>query len=251
MKKFIAIILFALPLFLNARENNTELWEQANNHYTAEEYQKAIGAYEQILANGQESAKLYFNLGNAYYKAGDVNKAILNYERAKKLAPQDEDIAFNLQIANQFVVTKIEELPKPFFLRWKTSIINKYPTDTWAAISVGSFILFLLLLGLFLFSKNSSAKRFAFWFGILAVVFSGFAFSWAAHQKAVINKHNQAIVFCPRVTVKSSPSATGTDLFLIYEGVKIDVTDSLDHWREIKLADGNKGWLPDSCIVTI
>ena len=251
MKKLIAIILFALPCFLNAQVNNTELWEQANNHYTAEEYQQAISAYEQILTNGQESAKLYFNLGNAYYKAGDINNAILNFERAKKLAPQDEDIAFNLQIANQFVVTKIEALPKPFFLRWKSSIINKYPTDTWAAISVGAFILFLLLLGLFLFSKNSTAKHFAFWFGILAVVFSGFTFSWAAHQKAVINKRNQAIVFCPRVTVKSSPSQTGTDLFLIYEGVKIDVTDSLDHWKEIKLADGNKGWLPDSWIVTI
>lgn len=56
---------------------------------------------------------------------------------------------------------------------------------------------------------------------------------------------------CPRVTVKSSPSETGTDLFLIYEGLKVEMTDSIGTWKEVKLADGNQGWLPDSCIVKI
>ena len=32
---------------------------------------------------------------------------------------------------------------------------------------------------------------------------------------------------------------------------KLEVTDSLNNWKEIKLADGNEGWLPDSCIVQI
>ncbi len=251
MKKIILLIFVIAPVFLFAQETNEQLWEKANAFYTTEEYQQAVSNYEQIVATGEESAKLYFNLGNAYYKTGDVNNAILNYERAKLLAPNDEDIDFNLSIANQYVVTKIEELPKPFFLRWKTSVINKFPTDTWAHISLGAFILFLLLLGLFLFSKSVSIKRISFWLGILLIAFSGFTFSMAAQQKSKINNRNHAIVFCPRVTVKSSPSETGTDLFLIYEGLKLETTDHLDKWTEIKLADGNKGWLPDSCIVRI
>ena len=252
MKKLVTIItVLAFPLFLMAQENNEALWEKANNLYQSEEYQQAVSVYEQILASGEESAKLYFNLGNAYYKTGDVNNAILNYERAKVLAPQDEDIAFNLKIANQFVVTKIDELPQPFFLRWRTSIVNKYPADTWATISVTAFIVFLLLLGLFLFSRSAAIKRAGFWLGIVIVIISGFSFSFAAQQKKKINTRDHAIVFCPRVTVKSSPSETGTDLFLIYEGLKIQVTDSLSNWTEIRLADGNQGWLPDSCIVKI
>ena len=78
--------------------------------FISEDYNQAIATYEQILSSGEESAKLYFNLGNAYYKAGDVNNAILNYERAKILAPHDKDIDFNLQIANQYVVTSIDAL---------------------------------------------------------------------------------------------------------------------------------------------
>ncbi len=251
MKKIITLILVIAPILLFAQSNNTTLWENANAFYTSEEYEQAISTYEQIVASGEESAKLYFNLGNAYYKTGDINNAILNYERAKILAPHDEDIEFNLSIANQYVVTKIEALPQPFFLRWRTSIVNKYPTDTWAYISIGAFVLFLILLGFYLFSRLVSVKRISFWFGILAIFFSIFTFSMAAQQKEKINNRKNAIVFCPRVTVKSSPSESGTDLFLIYEGLKLQVTDELNTWTEIKLADGNKGWLPDSCIVRI
>lgn len=251
MKKIIALLLIVAPFFLIAQENNAQLWEKANAYFTTEEYQQAVSAYESIVSSGEESAKLYFNLGNAYFKTGDVNNAILNFERAIILAPHDEDIEFNLRIANQYVVTKIEDLPQPFFLRWRTSVVNKYPADTWATISVTGFILFLLLLGLFLFSRRASIKRIAFWLGIFAIVFSGFTFSLAAQQKTKINKRKHAIVFCPRVTVKSSPTKTGTDLFLMYEGLKIEITDSLNTWKEIKLADGNKGWCPDSCIVKI
>jgi tetratricopeptide (TPR) repeat protein len=251
MKKIILLTLLVLPLLLLAQEENTQLWGKANAFYTTEEYQQALIIYQQIAQTGEESSKLYFNLGNAYYKTGDINNAILNFERAKVLAPHDPDIDFNLQIANQFVVTKIEALPQPFFLRWRTSVTNKYPTDTWSAISIGTFILFLLFLGFFIFSRSSFIKRIAFWLGIIAVVFSGFTFSFANQQKKVITDRNHAIVFCPRVTVKSSPTQTGTDLFLIYEGLKIEITDSLSTWKEIKLADGNEGWLPDSCIVKI
>lgn len=251
MKRYILLVILIFPLFVSAQERNTQLWEKANAYYTTEEYQQAVSLYEQILQSGEESAKLYFNLGNAYYKTGDVNNAILNFERAKVLAPHDADIQFNLNIANQFVVTKIEGLPQPFFLRWRTSVTNKYPADTWSFISLTAFILFLIFLGIFVFSRRVVFKRMTFWFGIFAIILSGFTFSFANKQKQVINKRNHAIVFCPRVTVKSSPAETGTDLFLIYEGLKIEITDSLNTWKEIKLADGNEGWLPDSCIVKI
>ena len=251
MKNIIVFILLITPFYLIAQETNAQLWEKANAFYTTEEYHQAVSIYEQIVQSGEESAKLYFNLGNAYYKTGDVNNAILNYERAKVLAPHDEDIEFNLRIANQFVVTKIEELPQPFFLRWRKSVTDKYPADTWSVISISAFILFLIFLGLFVFSKRITVKRVAFWIGILSIVFSGFTFSFANQQKKDIKTRNHAIVFCPRVTVKSSPSESGTDLFLIYEGLKIELTDSLNTWTEIKLADGNEGWLPDSCVVKI
>jgi tetratricopeptide (TPR) repeat protein len=248
-----SLLAFILVYMLNTNAQDTIqiLWERANAYYTTENYQEAVSAYEQIRQSGQESARLYFNLGNAYYKTGDINNAILNYERAKLLAPNDEDIEFNLRLANQFVVTEIDALPLPFFMRWRNNIINLYPADTWAAISIGTFILFLTLLGLFIFGRSSNIKQLSFWFGIFAITISAFTFSFAASQKKKINQRNHAIVFCPRVTVKSAPAQNSTDLFLLYEGVKVEVSDSVNTWKEIKLPDGNVGWLSDSCIVRI
>ena len=251
MTRFILLMLLLYSGVLLSQENNTQLWEKANAYYTTGDYQQAITNYEQILLSGQESAKLYFNLGNAYYKTANYNKALLNYERAKLLAPDDENIDFNIRMANQFVVTGIEPLPLPFFVRWRTSVVNMFPSDTWSYISIAAFVLFLILTGLFIFSRIVTVRRISFLTAIFMVVFSGFTYSFASKQKKKITERNAAIVFCPRVTVKSSPSATGTDLFLIYEGLKVEMTDSIGTWKEIKLADGNQGWLPDSCIVKI
>lgn len=238
------ITLIILALFIGFSSNaQNDLLQKGNELYSAEKYTEAIAAYDSLLTSELESAELYFNLGNSYYKTGQVTKAILNYERAKLLAPDDEDIQFNLELANQHVVDAIDALPQVFFVRWWHNLINGKPADTWALCSLISFGLFLLLLGLFVFSSSASIKRIGFWFGILAIVFSLFTFTFASKQKNRIEKHNFAIITQPSVTVKSSPSDSGTDIFLIHEGLKVEVTDMLGGWFEIKLADGNQGWL--------
>jgi len=70
-----------------------------------------------------------------------------------------------------------------------------------------------------------------------------FSWSFAAKQKSRLVNHSFAIVMQPTVTVKSSPSENGTKLFVIHEGLKVRITDKLGDWVEIRLADGNKGWL--------
>jgi len=107
MKRLISILFVLSALVVHASGEKT-LLEEANRHYVAQEYREAAEKYEQILASGKESAEVYFNLGNACFKNGEHVKAILNYERAKLLAPQNEDIDFNLRIANQFVVDNLE-----------------------------------------------------------------------------------------------------------------------------------------------
>jgi tetratricopeptide (TPR) repeat protein len=190
-----------------------------------------------------ESPEIYFNLGNSYFKTGQFTLAILNFERAKLLAPNDEDIAFNLQVANQKVVDSIQELPGIFIVRWWESLINSQNTDTWAVFSILGFIVFLVMLGFYFFARTSEIKRLTFWLGCFLIFFTILSWSFAAKQKNRMVNHNYAIVMEPTVTVKSSPSEKGTNLFVIHEGLKVRITDKLGDWVEISLADGNKGWL--------
>jgi len=241
MKRIINTILAIL--FTAAAFAQGELIQKANEHYTKEDYQKAIDGYNQILMAGIESPEVYYNLGNAYYKTKQYTLSILNYERAKLLAPDDEDIEFNLQVANQKVVDSIQELPGIFIVRWWNALVNSQSTDTWSVVSIFSFVVFLTMLGFYFFAKTSEVKRITFWSGCFLIVLTIFSWTFAAKQKSRLVNHSYAIVMQPTVTVKSSPSEKGTNLFVVHEGLKVRITDKLGDWVEIRLADGNKGWL--------
>ena len=43
--------------------------------------------------------------------------------------------------------------------------------------------------------------------------------------------------------VKSSPDKSATDLFVLHEGTLVKISDRLEGWCEITIADGKKGWL--------
>lgn len=249
MKTLISTILILL-ITLSASSQDS-LLVRANQHYAEGKYEQAIDLYRQILKNNLESAEVYYNLGNACYKTGQYTLSIINYERAKLLAPNDDDIEFNLEIANQHVVDAIAPLPKVFFIRWWHHLVNKFSADSWAKISVFSFILTLVLAGFFVFTASSRIKRTSFWAGILILAISVFSYNFAARQEKRMTEHRFAIITQPSVTVKSSPSEGGTNLFLIHEGLKVEILDQLGTWNNIRLADGNQGWLPDNSMEKI
>jgi len=225
--------------------------KKANNAYASEEYGKAIKVYENILDSGNVSAPLYFNLGNAYYKSNSIPKAILNYERAKLLAPNDEDIQFNLEMANQYVIDKIDPLPQPFFVTWGEAILNIFTSNQWAIFSIAAFVTTLILALIYLFSTRIVLKKLAFGLAIFTLIISMSTLALSARQKAKITNHNHAIIFDPTVTVKASPDQSGTDLFVIHEGLKVEIEQKLNNWVEIKLEDGNSGWVKNEVLEEI
>ena len=74
---------------------------------------------------------------------------------------------------------------------------------------------------------------------------------FANYQKGEWETRSHAIVFAATVTAKSSPDASGTDLFVLHEGTYVSIKSTLGAWSEIELEDGNVGWLPTKDIETI
>jgi len=216
----ILAILFAASVFAQG-----ELMQKANEHYKKEEFKQAIDLYNQVIMANLESPELYFNLANSYYKTKQYPLAILNYERAKLLAPDDEDIEFNLQVANQYVVDAIQELPAFFLVRWWNSLVNSNTTDTWAVWSIVSFVLFLTMLGIYLFARSGDIKRVAFWTGCFMLLLALNTWWFASRQKNRMIKHDYAIVMQPTVTIKSSTPDKGTNSFVVQTGLKGKIKD--------------------------
>ena len=121
------VLFFLLTLCLigSAYAQDTAL-KEAEVAYTKEDYAKAIELYEGILKSNGESAAVYYNLGNAYYKAGKIAPAILNYERCLLLDPGDSDARFNLQMARQKTIDKIEPGGDFFLVKWFKSVEPRF-----------------------------------------------------------------------------------------------------------------------------
>ncbi len=251
MRKIVLHLTFLLFIWSFIKAAPSDLFQQANDAYARKNYQAATELYDSIAGMGYESAELYFNLGNSYFKSGRIANAILNYERAQILAPEDEDIEFNLRIANLQVADKIEAIPTPFFTKWWKGIYGMMSSSKWSIISIILWWIFFISLTAFVLVKYAGGKKVSFFIAVIGLFlfFGSFTMAYQQHQ-AEINK-NEAIVFDSNVYVKSSPDESGTDVFILHEGTKVQLMDELADWQRIKLADGKVGWVKKNVIERI
>ncbi|MDE3058611.1 MAG: SH3 domain-containing protein [Bacteroidota bacterium] len=251
MRKRILIMfiscLIVLPLIASAATDEaSKLFEEGNKLYLDQNYTGAVQKYEQILHSGYENGELYFNLGNAYYKLGNTAEAILNYERAQQLLPNDDDVQFNLRLANLQVVDKIDAVPKFFLYRWFDSLLTVLPLFTLGWTTYTLFLLTLIFLSVFLLSPSFRAKRLSLAAALAAgtlLVLSLVLFTTASYREA---NTSYAIVMSDVANIKSAPDTKGSDLFVLHKGVKVQVLDEVNDWKKIRLADGKVGWIPEN-----
>ena len=243
MKKILGIFPVLLLSLWGWAANDEQLEQQAEQMYAEGKYADAADIYTKILAEGKESADLYFNLGNCYYKLGENTRAILNYERSLLLNPGDDMVRYNLKMAQQAIVDKIEVLPDLFLVRWYKALVAYFSADQWGYISVGFFVLFLIMAALFFYSRSIGVKKTGFVIGVFAFLLTLATIFFAMRQDKRITQREYAIITTPSVTVKGAPDNSGTSLFLIHEGLKVRVVGELGSWYNIRLADGNEGWV--------
>ena len=218
-------------------------FEEGNAAYNEGNYELALEKYWHIVDFGVESAPLYYNMGNAYYKMKEYPLSILYYEKALKLDPGNEDIKVNLEIANLAVADKIEKLPEPFFVRWWNSLKSMFSADGWAWVSIITFALTLFCLYLFLMSRRTGVRKAGFFVGLLTLIVLALSVTFAIGKYNTLSRQDEAIITTPTVTVKSSPSTSSVDLFVLHEGSKVQILDQSMEWSKVRIADGSEGWL--------
>ena len=236
-------IVLALPLLSFGNDDVHALFAKGNTFYARAQYKEAFDAYKQIEDDGYQSAGLYFNMGNASYKLDEIPSAVLYYEKAHKLAPNDEDINANLQLADSKTTDKVEAAPELFLTRWWDAFILTVPLSGLAAISIILFLGGSALLILYFFATAFTVKKSSFIAAIILFITGILTVLTAGSQQHYFDSNRQAIVFNSSVTVKSGPVDKASSLFVIHDGTKVNIVDDNDGWMKIKLANGNEGWI--------
>jgi len=253
LKRYLLFLLVTAmsAIVMYSQENKTQKFKKGIEYYTSANYKDALKEWTDIYNTGYRSASLDFNIANAYFKLGNVPGAILFYERALLLKPADDDINYNLQIARTMVVDKFEEIPELFFVRWFDFLSLLLSSNVWAVLSILTFIMVLICLSIYIYSSRYRLKVVGFWIALLLFIISASALAFTVRNKSLVFDSHKAVIFAPIVNGKSSPDSSGTDLFVLHEGSKVTVEDSVGDWYEIKLSDGNKGWIPSNTLTII
>jgi tetratricopeptide (TPR) repeat protein len=246
--------LLVLQLFYHnaySQDAKNEKFRQGVDLFSSGNFNKALEQWIDLYNTGYRSAELEYNIGNAYFKLNNIPGSILFFERAHLLKPADEDINYNLQISRTLIVDRFDEIPELFFVRWFGFLALSLSTNAWARISISAFILCLIFLSLYFYSSKYKLKVLGFWLALLLIIISLSSLAFSACNRQMVHNSHKAIIFSPQISGKSSPDNSGTDLFVLHEGTKVTTGEKVGEWYEIRLSDGNKGWVPAGSIQII
>jgi hypothetical protein len=223
--------------------DNDSMYHRANNLYQQGQYEPALEQYNAVILSGKESADLYYNMGNAAYRSNSIGHAILYYEKALKLEPAHEDALHNLDFVSRYRLDTFEEVPVFFMGAWITGSVQMFSEQTWSALALAFFIMILTGLLVYLFSARMVLKKLGFISGLVALfLFVITLFSALSRHRDIVNP-DTGIILAPSVVVRSSPSESGTELFILHEGTKVKVNEEVSFWQNIRLIDGREGWI--------
>ncbi len=250
MKKYLLQIIF-LAIYTSAVFANTQvnsLMQSGNELYKNNQYQNAIDEYNKLIKKGYEGTSIYYNLGNAHYRLGKVGFAILYYEKALRFSPGDEDAKHNLAVAKLNIKDKVDELPPFFIFNVWEGLLASFSLSGWTVIIYTIFILLLLTVIAYFFSRSVTQQRISFFIGVGFLVLLFFSISLLAVKMNKEFNIKDGIIVENIVTVKSSPDNSSKDEFVVHEGLKVRLEDKVDDWVKIRLADGKIGWIMERSI---
>lgn len=246
--------IFFSVLLLGALTVNAEnfpadsLFNAANQEYANNKFREAEQLYLKITEAGYASPELYYNLGNTCYRRQKYTEAIYYYEKAALHKPSDKDIRHNLDFARLSMHKRIQDSPEMFFKRLYKSVINCCPANQWAHISLLAFAAALGMTMLYLFSQTRRIRILGFTFAALFFVVSIFSFTFSESRKQTETGESFAVIFTEAAPLRSSPDETATILIRISAGHKVEIQEYSGDWAEVKLGNGQVGWLPKDAI---
>lgn len=242
----VVVLVFCTGVLRAAIPVPDSLWYKANDSYAMQGYTNAVGLYHAIEKSGNVSADLYYNIGNAYYKLGQKGKAILYYEKALKLNPSNPDIKINLEIARLNTLDKIDVLPEFILTTWVKDIRNAMSGNQWGYLAVVLLAVTALLMIGYRFAPTSRRRKLSFVLACFTLLLVIFSVSFALDLRSKALATDFGVVMAPVSNVKSAPNATGNNLFILHEGAKVEMLESVAGWSRIEISDGRQGWVQAS-----
>ncbi len=262
MKKGLWLIIFVIALNSAKAEEITDTISAAtaidtttfvygNVMYENNSYATAIRVYQNLIDQNGPSDEIYYNLGNCYYKTNEIGKAILNYERALYLNPGNEDAEYNLELSYRRIRDEIDPIPQSIFVLWWSYFIHVFTAHVWSFIAIASVWIALFGFALYRINRFKKYQRPGFFVFVFGLFIGLICLIGAIGRNTYDRDFQFAIVMSPSAILKSEPSENSTNLLLIHEGLKIKLLNNDNNWSEVKVPNGDIGWIKSEEITAV
>ena len=151
--------------------------------------------------------------------------------------------AFLLGLVNGVTKDKIAVVPEFFLKGWVRSVRMSLGCTAWSVVSLAALALLFALVLLYLLAGRLAWRKAGFYGTVVAALLFMLTTWFAVGERREMLDDTSAVVMTASTAVKSSPDKSSTDLFVLHEGTVVTITDRLDGWCEVVIADGKKGWV--------
>lgn len=212
--------------------------EQALTAYDSGDFDGALKFYASKLDPANPAPALLYNMGNCFYHKDDLPRALVCYERALRLAPRNSDILENLNLTRRKMGLeekyRIEHpLSVPPYLR------DSMRPDEWLSVLAFAGMLFLISMGLRMFTRGMVWKPLA----LASILIAVLAASAALSQKNSSYGEKAAVVVVRNAPVYSLPSEqSGRQEMQLKAGQEIEIEERRLDWVRVRVG-ADEGWM--------
>lgn len=222
------------------------LTARAAEDYEAGLYRRAAEGFAQAAQAGVVNGRLYYNAGNAWLKAGELGRAVLWYERAKRLLPNNPDLAYNLDYARARITDKQPPRPIGWRIADRLSGLVDVSLAIWAALGCN-----LLFWGVLFVRRTASPgfihPRAAWSRPVMCIFLAGTLFfvclsgAWYAERMFA----DRGVVLPEALAVRSGFGERATELFRLHAGSEVAVLRARDGHLLVRFGKDKMGWVPE------
>lgn len=231
------MIAVLILLLAPARADASARLDEVNRALAAGDLAAAEAGYRDLLAHGNTSGDIWYNLGNVLYRQDKDAEAVLAWRNAAARLPRDPDVQANLDFARRSMRDGlVASEPRPWFAPWQAALTPD--EGVWiGALLAGTGVLSIAL-----------RRRCPPWpllpAGAVGATAGALLLAGALAAEA---EPAVAVVLAHEATATSDLGG-GVALFTLHAGAEVQVAEAAAGRVLVVLSDGRRGWLPDAAV---
>src|SRR5690606_23687857 len=160
-----------------------------------------------------------------------IELRIYLYEAALELAPNGVGVDNQVPFERHMTVDAIHHVAEAVLEKYIRKVTTTHGNITSLKLPLVCIPIFVVEVVSHYFADSATKTRLAFVRSMLSLGFTCLALIFAYHKFELDKKHQPAIIFAQESQVKSEPNLRSTEAFILHEGTKVQILDTVNNWK--------------------